>query len=383
MIEVGEGAYPVFFDYDNDGLKDMFIGNYGYYNSLGFEHKIALFKNIGTATVPQFELITRDYDGYDGTLSPLSSLGITNMIPTFGDMDSDGDADMIIGAFDGKMHYFKNIAPLGTMAHFVLAQANFKNSNNRSIDVGDFAAPQIVDIDNDGKNDLVIGSYNGKFAYYHNNGTLVSSIPSLDSVTHFFGRLKVNQPNYFTGYSYPFFFRQAGITKLLAGTQLGYLRLYDNIDGNLSGSFNLVDSTYLNIREGDRTAPFGADINNDGYMDLIIGNYQGGVAFFKGVSSLTTSNEISNDTHWSMDAFPNPAQNILNIIITNDNQTNYRIEFYNMLGQIVYSEHTVNSYIQIYIGNMKQGIYLCKISEEDSKGNLKVGALTKRIVVNH
>ena len=33
MIDVGAGAYPVFCDIDQDGLMDLLIGNYGYYDT--------------------------------------------------------------------------------------------------------------------------------------------------------------------------------------------------------------------------------------------------------------------------------------------------------------------------------------------------------------
>jgi hypothetical protein len=381
MIEVGEGAYPVFFDYDNDGLKDLFIGNFGYYNNPSFEHKIALFKNTGTSTNPKFELITRDYDGFDGTLSPLSSLGISNMVPTFGDMDADGDADMFIGGFDGKIHYFKNIAATGTTAKFILAQANYKNSNNRSIDVGDFASPQIFDVDNDGKNDLVIGGLNGKLSYYRTTG-ISGTLPVLDSVTNFFGRIKVNQPGYFSGYSYPFMFRESGETKLISGSELGYLRLYERIDNNLNGAFDLIDSTLLDIREGTRTAPSGTDLNNDGLMDMIIGNYQGGVAFYKGVDSLTSVNNIEKPNDWNLEIFPNPADHFLNLIITNDRHSNYLIELYNPLGQLIYSQTTADVLIDLNAEQLKRGVYICKVSELQGSRIIS-GSLTKRIVINH
>jgi hypothetical protein len=375
MIDVGEGAYPVFFDYDNDGLKDLFIGDYGYFGTPNFTHSIAQFKNTGTVTNPKFQLITRDY-------ANLGSLGIFNMVPAFGDLDGDGDADMVIGGYDGKLQYFQNTAPAGATANFVLAAPNLTNSNHHAIDVGDFAVPQIVDIDNDGKNDLVIGGRNGKITYYHHAGSSTSTIPLMDSVTNFFGNVKVNQPGYVTGYSYPFVFKQAGVTKLLVGTESGYLRLYTNIDGNLGGSFTLVDSTYENINEGSRTAPNGADINNDGYMDLIIGNYAGGVSYYKGVSSIITVEEKTNLIQWNVDLFPNPANNTVTIKISNDINSSYTLDLYDIMGQLITSQK-INNGSKLNTENLSQGVYICKVSERTADGSAKAGGLIKKIIIRH
>jgi subtilisin-like proprotein convertase family protein len=384
MIEVGEGAYPVFFDYDNDGLQDLFIGNYGYFiPPSSYDHKIAQFKNIGTSAAPKFELITRDYDGFDGSLAAFSTYGITNMVPSFGDMDADGDADLFIGGADGKIHYFQNIATTGAMAKFVLTVPNFQNSAGRSIDVGDYAAPQIFDVDNDGKNDLVIGGRNGKFSYFHHSGSATATVPVLDSITNFFGNIKVNQPGYFTGFSYPFLFRQAGVTKLLSGSELGYLRLYDHIDGNLNGTFGLVDSTFMGRDESERTAVSGADINNDGYLDLIVGNYQGGVAYYKGVSALSTSNELSAENTWNMEVFPNPANTILNFLIISDNHASYTIELFNIMGQCMLSENISGESFSLNSESMSTGVYICRVSELSKDGRTKQNTITKRIIIQH
>lgn len=372
MIDLGEGAYPVFFDYDNDGLKDLFVGNYGYYSSGGTQYRIAQFKNIGTPTQPKFDLITRDYNNY-------GSLGISNMVPTFGDLDGDGDADMIIGAGDGRLHYFRNIAPIGSTANFVLAQANFKNSSNRVIDIGDVAVPQIVDIDNDGKNDLVVGRRNGKIAYFHHSGTGTAPIPVMDSVTYSFGNVSVNLPGYFTGYSAPFFFKQGGQTKLLCGAESGYLNLYDHIDGNLTGTFTRVDSTYLNVWQGTRSAPFGSDINNDGLMDLIVGNYQGGLSFYKGTSSLITVHDIDPNEGLSFDIYPNPANNYVNIRINTIERLEYTLEIYDMLGQIVFTEMSNQNLIVLNTEQIKNGIYICKINIKSMNNDKR---LTKRMVIH-
>jgi hypothetical protein len=376
MIDVGEGAYPVFFDYDADGLKDMFVGNYGYYAAGGFQHRIAQFRNIGTATAPKYDLITRDYMN-------LGSLNIINMVPAFGDMDADGDMDMIIGASDGRLHYFENNAGVGATANFVLIQANFKNSNNRVIDVGDFAAPQIFDVDLDGKNDLVIGAKNGKFAYYHHIGTGTAALLAMDSVSHFFGQIKVNMPGYFSGYSFPYMFRQGGVTKLLSGAESGYLRYYDHIDGNLSGVFTMVDSTYLGIWQGTHTAPSGADINSDGFIDLVVGNYEGGLSFYKGVSTITTTDNIDQYLEFNFSLFPNPADNSITINIINDNKSEYLIEIFNLMGQRISSVKSNGPAHVLETSDLSQGVYLCKVSLTGEQGIVSSPAITKKIIIRH
>ncbi|MEO6903426.1 MAG: T9SS type A sorting domain-containing protein [Bacteroidia bacterium] len=377
MIDVGEGAYPTFFDYDNDGLKDLFIGNGGYFSSdiTGFKFSIAQFKNIGSATKPAFELITKDYLN-------LSSLNIQNMVVTFGDLDGDLDADMIIGGHEGKLTYYENIAGPGNPANFVLSATNLKNANNRIIDVGKFATPQIVDVDKDGKNDIIVGSSNGKLSYFHNIGSGITVLPVLDSVTNFWGEVKVSRPGYIDGYSYPFVFDDnGGNTKLLVGSESGYLRLYNQIDGNLNGKFNTIDSTYLNIWQGLRTAPFGADIDNDGYMDLIVGNYQGGVSFYKGVSALSIPTEQL--IKFNIDIYPNPANDNINLKITGNDGVNYVLELYNLLGQLVTSKIIIDRQLLLNTQPLKQGMYICKISALDNRTSKKIGMQSKRIVIQH
>ena len=47
MIELGDGAYPVLFDENGDGLMDLVVTNYGYYQSNGsYTGKMALLRNL-------------------------------------------------------------------------------------------------------------------------------------------------------------------------------------------------------------------------------------------------------------------------------------------------------------------------------------------------
>ena len=128
MIDVGSGAYPVFYDITGDGLPDLFIGDYGYYDSSFYKNgylqsvytsKIAFYKNTGSLTKPSFHLETNDFAG----ISKLKLLGI---YPAFGDLDGDSDVDMIIGNSDGKLIYFNNTAGIGNFPVFSLLNTIIK-----------------------------------------------------------------------------------------------------------------------------------------------------------------------------------------------------------------------------------------------------------------
>lgn len=298
MIETGEGSYPRFFDYDNDGDDDLLIGNYGYYNSSGpYISAIALYKNIGTPTQPTFTFITDDFAGLHA-----NAYNISCPVPTFADLDGDGDDDMIVGDAIGKLHYFRKDP--GPDDNFVLAQANYMG-----IDVGSYATPQLIDVDRDGIKDMIIGEQTGTLNYYRNTGT--ASSPNFALISPFWGNLSVNKPSFSTGYSVPFLWNDHGTYELLVGSERGYLYRFGNIDGNLSGTFTLVDSMYVSSYEGLRIAPAIADVNGDTLADVIIGNYAGGVSIFLGDMSVGMTENNSVPAFFSI--YPNPASGEITI----------------------------------------------------------------------
>jgi len=253
MIEVGEGSNPIFFDYNADGLLDLLIGNYQLKkNPVTATTQIFLFKNTGTTTSPAFQFVTDDF-------ANISSIaGMKGVLPAFGDLDGDGDADMLIGdaegTDDGMLHYFQNTAGVGNSANFVLTQPQFQG-----IDVGQFSTPQLVDVNRDGRLDLIIGERNGNLNYYENTGTLAS--PAFTLISNNFGGVDVKKNGFVTGYSVPFLTTLDATNKyyLLVGSESGYIYLYGNIEGNLTGNFTLIDSLFQNISEGLRASVSSAD----------------------------------------------------------------------------------------------------------------------------
>ena len=84
-------------------------------------------------------------------------------------------------------------------ANLSLANPNFQN-----IDVGTFATPNLVDVDLDGKLDLLVGSRNGFVKYYKNTTTNTSMNLVLQTDT--FGHINTNLPGEPNGFSTPFLF---------------------------------------------------------------------------------------------------------------------------------------------------------------------------------
>ena len=363
MIELGEGAYPVFFDADADGKKDIIVGNLGYYINGANKSKLAYYRNIGTSTAPSFSLITRDYQS-------LSALNIYGMAPAFGDLDGDNDADMIIGEGNGQLYYLENTAGANNPAVFANAVANYK-----TIDAGNFAYPQLFDVDKNGTLDLLIGSQNGKIAYWKNTGT--PTAPNFTLQTASFGNVDVKSYGFLTGFSTPYAFSASGVTKLIVGSEIGNLYLYDNIDGNLSGTFNRVDTTLFKINEGTRSAPCYEDITNDGKRDLVLGNYAGGIAFFNSINVNAVGIEEMQASYKVL-MYPNPASKQLTIAIDDDTFSEVNITLMDMMGKELFSETTYNKTILVDVSGYTKGIYFVRLQQKNA-GTYKT--VTKKIII--
>lgn len=363
MIDVGEGANISFVDINNDSLVDMIFGNYGYHqNSADYISGLSYYENKGTLHEPSFELKSIDYAG-------ISSLNLLSIYPCFGDIDSDGDEDMIIGESDGYIHLYTNKANLGEEADFILASPIYQN-----IDVGQYSSPQLVDVNRDNLIDLLIGERNGNINYYQNTGSVSNA--NFIFVTDSFGKINVCAEGAVSGYSVPFLVEIDTVGKytLMVGSERGYIYKYENIDNNLEGVFLQVDSNFQNIWEGIRSTVSIADINNDGAMDLGVGNYRGGISLFKN-SIVQDSTPIIDTSAFNISIYPNPAINVLNINIegNKNNISNIKISITNPLGQLVYQNiFEPSDKITINTSAISNGLYHVECITGDYKINNKI-----------
>ncbi len=368
MIEIGGGAHPVFFDYNSDGLMDMIVASFGNYDPavgpLLYESGLWLYENIGTISNPAYQLINTDYVGISSmNLDIAGSRPTLGLAPTFGDLDGDNDLDMMIGDYNGFIHYFTNTAGAGNPASFSLTAPEYLG-----IDVGANATPMLYDINGDNLVDLIVGKKTGTFSYYRNIGT--TSIPNFSLSTDSLGKVSTRRYYDFNGNSNPVFVDSAGTTFLYSGSQNGYLYKFGNIDGNLGGTFS-KDSSYLDIWEGINSFISIAEITNDNKLDLLVGNSAGGVAFYKGDTAVTVSVQ-ENSTVANFNIYPNPTNGLIHIDLGENDLKNAEIEVIDLLGKIQKHQKVMNAKFTLNLNSYAQGIYLIKFSNTNGSRVYKV-----------
>jgi hypothetical protein len=195
-LDVGSESVPAFGDWDGDGDADLLVGN-KIADDGSETARVFAFENVGGAGEAKFQargaipiegsyhfapaLGDLDGDGFaelllgtwqdgilvyrnrgaDGTgldrwsADPEATVSLSrgsNSVPALGDVDGDGDLDLVSGESSGELNLWLNVGTKSS-PEFVLATDRLGE-----VDAGRRSAPVLADWDGDGDTDLLLGS---------------------------------------------------------------------------------------------------------------------------------------------------------------------------------------------------------------------------------
>lgn len=350
MVDAGFMSRPVLIDIDADGKKDLLLGSYGTYSATCRVPSIHYYKNVGSNAIPSFSFIT---DNFLNLRQAFTSTVNMSMIVCPGDIDSDGDADLIISQGGRTIHWYENTAGAGNPCNFSQLHLNpFGINSSFSMDY----QPFVFDYDNDNKPDIIMGLTNGKFQFYKN--TTTGSNPSFSLISGAFPGLEAKGDFFIygnNGFSCPYLWRENNQIFMLAGNTTGRMYLYQ-MPASVSGNAVLLDSSYAYVYAGTYSTPWFEDINGDGKRDLFTGNAAGGITFFSSQSPFVGLTEHNSS---AFHLYPNPANDY---IIIKSKDPIKEVFVFDLTGKkydLVYDIYDIETHV--YVGHLPYGFYIFEI----------------------
>jgi uncharacterized protein (DUF2141 family) len=257
QIDIGSDAVPAFGDLDGDGDLDMLLGS-----RLDPETAEAPplyhFENVGSRTAPEFVFV-----------GMLEDVAYTNSSPELADLDGDGDQDILLGTFNRDVRWFRNDGTASSPS-FVSASEDPIADLPR----GSYSTPTVGDLDGDGDLDLIVGESSGELNLFENVGSATD--PRFELVTERISEIDAGVRSVPTLVDVD----GDGDLDLVVGDESRGLSVFRNVGSPQAADFE-PEGTALGDFTSRLSQPRFVDLDGDGDLDLVVGDQGGGLHFYR------------------------------------------------------------------------------------------------------
>ncbi|MCA3281940.1 MAG: VCBS repeat-containing protein [Roseomonas sp.] len=276
-IDFGVRSTPSFVDLDGNGLLDLVSG--------AGDGTLQAWPNTGSATAPAFIF------ALSGWGNPFAGIDVgTRSTPSFVDLDGDGRLDLVSGAEDGTLLAWRNTGSATVPAFTRMDGVSGRPANPfNGIDVGYWSKPSFVDLDGDGRLDLVAGANDGTLRAWRNTGS--ATAPAFMALT--------GSANPFNGIDVGFASTPSfvdldgdGRLDLVSGELYGTLRAWRNTGSATAPAFTALTGSanpFNGIDVSFSSTPSFVDLDGDGRLDLVLGDEGGTLQVWRNTTPLPSS----------------------------------------------------------------------------------------------
>ncbi|MCK5822135.1 MAG: VCBS repeat-containing protein [Bacteroidales bacterium] len=254
-IDITSHTAPCIYDFNKDGVDDLIVGDFGDVPLEGMENdpvygryvqgRCHIFINHGTNSKPIYTTSQLLMANKEPAFVPITCcIGFT---PRFVDIDNDGLDDIISGSYPGEIYLFKGL-PGGLFDKAGIIMDN----QGDTLNVAHSIVAEPFDYDNDGDIDLIISTrMNGTFVSINlGNMEKPSFAPGvkidLQKYDYVFELLNEPRKSHIS-HAFPTFWDEDNLFDLVCGTEQGHLIWYKNTGTPEEPKFSTASTLFTSL----------------------------------------------------------------------------------------------------------------------------------------